>query len=82
MANPFDQFDQAQGGSPQGGNPFAGVRVRMPKYEERTRTKDLTEDEAKIILRAALEPPNKRMAPEYQAPSNGFLGFLPTPARG
>ena len=44
-----------------------GVRVRMPKFEERTRDKDLTEDEAKIILRAALEPPNKRMAPEYQA---------------
>jgi len=65
-----------------GKNPFTGVRVRMPKYEERTRTKDLTEDEAKIILRAALEPPNKRMAPEYQAPSNGFHGFLPTPARG
>jgi integrase len=50
-----------------GKNPFAGVRVRMPKYEEQTRDKDLTEDEAKIILRAALKPPNARMAPEYQA---------------
>jgi integrase len=50
-----------------GTNPFTGVRVRMPKYEERTRDKDLTEDEAKIILRAALAPANERMAPEYQA---------------
>jgi integrase len=50
-----------------GTNPFKDVRVRLPKYEEQTRDKDLTEDEARIILRAALKPPNPRMAPEYQA---------------
>jgi len=49
-----------------GENPFAGVRVRMPKYEEQTRDKDLTEDEAKVILRAALEPQSDRMTQEYR----------------
>jgi integrase len=48
-------------------NPFRGVRVRMPKNARETGDKDLTEDAAVIILRAALAPQSPRMSPEYKA---------------
>jgi integrase len=48
-------------------NPFGGLRVRMPKYEDEVRGKWLTEDEARKILRAASAPLPKRLTPEYQA---------------
>jgi integrase len=47
-------------------NPFKGVRVRMPKYVEEVRDKELSEDEARIILRATLEPQPKRRSQEYR----------------
>jgi integrase len=47
-------------------SPFKGLRVRMPKYEEEVRDKELSEDEARTILRAALEPMPKRLTQEYR----------------
>ena len=38
----------------------------MPKYVEETRDKDLSEEEARTILRSALEPPGDRLSQEYR----------------
>jgi integrase len=47
-------------------NPFKDARVRMPKYVEEPRDKDLSEEEARAILQSALEPPSERLSQEYR----------------
>lgn len=48
-------------------NPFAGVRVSVPRSRRTRETKAFTTDEIKTILRATLEEPPGRLAAHYRA---------------
>lgn len=45
-------------------NPVAGVRVRVPKKVV-LRDRNLSDDEAQLILEGTLQPPPKQLAPEH-----------------
>ncbi len=63
-------------------NPFKGVRVRMPKYEEEVRDKELSEGESRVSCAPPSNPSPSGSARNTATRFTGYRGSAPTLARG